>query len=212
MKIAGIVLAGGASRRMGTDKAGLRLGNSRVLDIIAGELCSITSQVYIATGSVNRGEGLAPKYVEVKDIYTGSGPLAGLHAGLLRGEADLYVVASCDIPLIRADLLSAMVQEMEVESKPRVQALVPQINGQIHPLAAVYHYSIINVLETQLREDKRRVMDMLSKISVRYVTEFELEAITGIPAARIEEMFMNMNEKEDYERVKQIYGSRDQDQ
>lgn len=208
MKIAGIVLAGGASRRMGTDKAALELGNSRVLDIIARELSSMTSQVYIATGSVSR-EDMDSEYINVKDIYPGSGPLAGMQAGMLRGEADLYVVVSCDIPLIRAELLSAMVRVLEVSLDSGIQALVPQIKGQIHPLAAVYHHSLIDMLETQLREDNRRVRDALSKISVRYVTESELEATTGIPAAQIEEMFINMNEKEDYERVKQIYESRD---
>lgn len=211
MKIAGIVLAGGASRRMGTDKAALELGSSSVLDIIAGELSSITSQVYIATGSVCREE-MASEYIKVNDIYPGSGPLAGIQAGMLRGEADLYVVVSCDIPLIRAELLSAMVEVLEVSLDSGIQALVPQIKGQIHPLAAVYHHSMIDTLETQLREDNRRVRDALSKVSVRYVTESELEAITGIPAARIEEMFINMNEKEDYERVKKIYGSRGQNQ
>ncbi|WP_160032683.1 molybdenum cofactor guanylyltransferase [Paenibacillus sp. An7] len=211
MKIAGIVLAGGASRRMGTDKAVLELGNSRVLDIIAGELSSMTSKVYIATGSVSREE-MGSEYIEVKDIYPGSGPLAGIQAGMLRGEADLYVVASCDIPLIRAELLSAMVEVMEVDLDSGIQALVPQIKGQIHPLAAVYHHSMIDTLETQLREDNRRVRDTLSKLSVRYVTESELELVTGIPALQIEEMFINMNEKEDYERVKQIYESRDQNQ
>ncbi|WIV18973.1 molybdenum cofactor guanylyltransferase [Paenibacillus polygoni] len=208
MKIAGIVLAGGASRRMGTDKAALELGNSRVLDIIAGELSSMTAQVYIATGSVSR-EHMDSEYIEVKDIYPGSGPLAGMQAGMLRGEADLYVVVSCDIPLIRAELLSAMVKVLELSLDSGIQALVPQIRGQIHPLAAVYHCSIIDVLEAQLREDNRRVRDALSRLSVRYVTESELELVTGIPAAQIEEMFINMNEKEDYERVKQIYESRD---
>ncbi|WP_454193476.1 molybdenum cofactor guanylyltransferase [Paenibacillus sp. Marseille-Q7038] len=209
MKMAGIVLAGGASRRMGIDKAALELGNSRVLDIIARELSSMTSKVYIATGSVSR-EDMDSEYIEVKDIYSGSGPLAGIQAGMLRGEADLYVVASCDIPLIRAELLSAMVQVMEVDLDSGVQALVPQIRDQIHPLAAVYHHSVMDMLENQLRKDNRRVRDALSKLTVRYITESELEAITDIPAARIEEMFINMNEKEDYERVKQIYGSRDQ--
>lgn len=211
MKIAGIVLAGGASRRMGTDKAALKLGDRSVLDMIAGELSRITAQVYIATGSVNRKD-LNSKYIEVKDRYPGSGPLAGIQAGMLQSEADLYVVASCDIPLIRAELLSAMVQLIKMDLDSGVQALVPQIKGQIHPLAAVYHHSIIDVLEAQLREDRRRVRDVLSKLSVRYITESDLETITGIPVAQIEEMFMNMNETQDYEQVKQIFGSRDQEQ
>ncbi|MFD1139320.1 MULTISPECIES: molybdenum cofactor guanylyltransferase [Paenibacillus] len=211
MRFSGIILAGGLSSRMGTDKALLPLGEANVIQVIASELAGAVDDVRIAVGKGYREEYAELGYTQAADVYPGCGPLAGLHAGLTAhrgasssGEGGWSLSVPCDTPLVRTELFKVLIQYAELQENSCYQAIVPVIEGQTHPLIALYHDCVIPVLEQQLETGRRRVMDFLSQISVRYVTEHELAADAGMPwtVSDISEMFTNMNQMEDYERIK----------
>ncbi|MEK5059595.1 hypothetical protein BK126_20810 [Paenibacillus sp. FSL H7-0326] len=211
MRVSGIILAGGLSSRMGTDKALLPLGEANVIQTIASELARAVDDVRIAVGKEYKKEYAELGYRQAADVYPGGGPLAGLHAGLTAhrganssGVGGWSLSVPCDTPLVRSELFKVLIQYAEEQENSGYQAIVPVIEGQTHPLIAMYHDCVIPVLEQQLETGKRRVMDFLFQIRVRYITAHELAAEAGVPwtTSEISEMFTNMNQMEDYERIK----------
>lgn len=208
MQVSGIILAGGISRRMGADKALLPLGSRNVIQIIASEMITAVERVSIAVGAGQREAFAELGHIQAIDQYPGSGPLAGLHAGLasMAAHSDGWsLIVPCDTPLVRAPLFTALIKLTEQQEATGIQALVPVIQGQIHPLIAMYHSSVTHVLQQQLEAGKRKVMGFLEHIEVQYVTAEQLSTSSGLIEADITEMFTNMNHRDDYERIKRKY-------
>ncbi|MFQ5350670.1 MAG: molybdenum cofactor guanylyltransferase, partial [Thermoanaerobaculia bacterium] len=103
--ILGVVLAGGASRRMGRDKAALPWSGSTLAHRAAADLAEVCGEVVIAGP-----DDLARTDVgTVADLFPGSGPLAGLHAGLERAAGRAIFALACDMPFVDAELVRHLV-------------------------------------------------------------------------------------------------------
>ena len=87
----GFILAGGASSRMGRDKARLRLGAETFVARIARALAAIASEVSVVSARADAAEFGLPV---VADIYSGRGALGGLHAALVACRAPWTAVVS----------------------------------------------------------------------------------------------------------------------
>jgi molybdopterin-guanine dinucleotide biosynthesis protein A len=95
LKIAGIVLAGGLSSRMGENKANLQIGNISLLDKMVNLLNSLSfSDVFIS--------GDYPKYQSIPDTHEKLGPLGGFFScdKVLGAEYDAMFVVPVDMPLL----------------------------------------------------------------------------------------------------------------
>ncbi len=91
----GAVLAGGASRRMGTDKAGVEISGATLLDRVASAVASVTDRVVVLGGE---REG----YESWPDDLPGSGPLAGVVTALDRMGEDRALVVAVDNAFVQA--------------------------------------------------------------------------------------------------------------
>ncbi len=116
--IHGLILAGGQSTRMGTDKALLPINGKPLLYRLASQVAAFTQTVTIAIGAPQRESlyrealsDLAAQVSFVTDQFPGCGPLSGLHAGL-SAIADGYVfIIACDMPQLSAPLLAAAAKQ-----------------------------------------------------------------------------------------------------
>ena len=125
--VAGLVLTGGSSRRMGRDKASLWLGEATCAERVGAHL----SRVVAPTLEVGPGRsGLAT----VREERPGAGPLSALAAGWealsARGHAGAVVVLACDLPLVSAPLLRLLASHRSAGS------VVPVVDGRPQPLCA----------------------------------------------------------------------------
>lgn len=126
----GLVLAGGTSRRMGSDKALIDL-RGRPLVVYVGELLStVCTAVLIAPGQ-RRLPDLA--WTQVDDRVVGQGPLAGILGGLATATTPLMAVVGVDMPEFSPPLLALLADRWRGEP-----ALVPVAGGRVQPLHAVY--------------------------------------------------------------------------
>ena len=89
----GVVLAGGASRRMGRDKAVIHLEGQRLVDRAVDRLATVADRVVVASGARSLGRD-----DEVADATDVVGPLAGLLAGLRATSAPVVAVVPVDAP------------------------------------------------------------------------------------------------------------------
>lgn len=114
----GIILAGGRSSRMGTDKALLEIEGESLLVRSTRIVSSVVAEVLI----VGRTE-LPPELAgtpAIEDRYPGTGPLGGIASGLAQVGAEWALVVACDLPFLQADLLRLL-----LELAPGYDAVVP---------------------------------------------------------------------------------------
>src|SRR5437016_4800118 len=103
IRLAAIVLAGGLSSRMGTDKATLLLEGERLVDRavrITGEV----ARPVIVVADVNGKFDVHAAQV-IGDETPLAGPLGGIVTGLRHVDEGPHLVLACDLPLVRAGLL-----------------------------------------------------------------------------------------------------------
>lgn len=168
--LSAIVLAGGASRRLGRDKAALSFGGRPLLHVVIERVSALCGEVIVAGAGDRDVAGLSVRLVE--DRVPGRGPLAGLDAGLRVTSADFVLTVACDMPFLNPRLLAAMA------AAPRdYQALVPVSGGRRHPLHAIYSRTCLPAVESLLAAGGGSMEDLLSRVAVRELAEEDVRAL-----------------------------------
>lgn len=133
----GLVLAGGKSRRMGTDKALLTNAGETQLARAVRLLDSVSERVYVSTSEALKDEPARSLYPLLVDRYADLGPVAGIRTALdTHPDADWLVVA-CDLPNLSRDLLDLLLAARSTTDAPFI-AFESVHNGLPEPLCAIY--------------------------------------------------------------------------
>ena len=185
-QIAAFILAGGASSRMGTDKAQLRLEQQTFTERIAETLLELTDSVSIV-GRDSDDSSLP----SVADVYPKWGALGGIHAALAACAREWAIVVACDLPFVTSELFSYLAtQRMDHDAVVPIQA-----DGRPQPLAALYRVDPCGQRATELIEaGRRRPQDLLDAVNTRWVAFDELRNF-----ARAQSFFVNINTPDDYD-------------
>lgn len=160
-----VILAGGQSRRMGSDKAMLIVRGRPLIDLVVDKVRSLTDSILISCNETTPYAFMG--LPAVQDVYRGQGPLAGLHAAMKACSRPLYLLLACDLPEIQAALLHTLIRNIG-----DCDAVIPRTSdGRVHPLAAVYRRSCLPRLEHNLERGVNRVTDLFldSALRVRWL-------------------------------------------
>jgi len=177
-----IIMAGGDSYRMGSDKSMLPIDGRPMIEIIAGQLRGTFSQILISTSEVDKLSFLGFKVVP--DKVPGQGPLMGIASALQASDHELNFVVACDIPYIDVPYVRTMLAEAE---KNRADIVIPITNDDKHePLFAVYRKSALDPINKVLLAGRRKISDVFTRCRVRFI---KLAA----------ERFTNLNTRTEYE-------------
>jgi molybdopterin-guanine dinucleotide biosynthesis protein A len=168
------ILAGGASRRMGTNKALLRLQRDGpcLIEMVVARLAEAgLSAPMLVTNSPHEYAFLGLE--SVPDDIEGAGTLGGVLTALNHAQTGRVLVVACDMPWLDPDLLRYML------SRPgQYDALVPKWSdhGQtrVEPLHAIYSQSSIAPIEQQIKSGNLKASALLHHINVSYLTEAEI--------------------------------------
>jgi len=180
---AGYVLVGGASSRMGQDKARLPLEGKTLLEHVAAVVAEAAGLVTLV-GAPERYASLGLRVVP--DSRPGCGPLAGIHAALTDSRADWNLIAACDMPLIAAPFLRSLLDAAE---SCEADCLIPRgPSGHPEPLCAVYHSRCRTAIGEALDRGVRKVTDGLAGLRI---------AAWNVPESR---WFRNVNTPEEWDR------------
>ena len=129
--VAAAVLAGGASRRMGRDKATLAVGGVELAAAALAAAARVASPVVLVAPDGHPAGRLAGGVGLVTD--PGLGPLAALGAALAALDAEHVLVLAGDHPGLRVELLAHL-----VALRGRGQAVACRRGPRLEPLVAVY--------------------------------------------------------------------------
>jgi molybdopterin-guanine dinucleotide biosynthesis protein A len=194
----GFILTGGASSRMGTDKARLSLGGLTFIERIARALRMLTPELSVVSA---RPESFNINLPVVADIQRDCGALGGLHAALRACRAPWALVVSCDLPFVTGELFARLAELRNTET----DAVAPmQSDGRPQPLCTLYSPAgCLERVERLLHEGERRPRALLRQVRTRWVAHAEL-----LDLRDAELFFMNVNTPEDYRRARERAGER----
>ncbi len=179
----GLVLAGGASRRLGQDKAILPYRGGHLSGWAAERLAEVCEEVLVADGGRNLVAGLE----SVLD-GPGKGPAAGLLGGALARRGSRLLVLACDLPRVPVGFLKDLL------AADSGQAAVPRHEGGLEPLCALYHPTALSLLEERVAAGSFGLQAWLSspELEISYLEGENLRR-HGVPS----EVFFNLNRPED---------------
>ena len=185
----GLVLAGGESRRLGSDKA--RWDGAALPARAVEALAAVCAEVAVA----DRGRGLVPGCPSLVD-GPGRGPAAGILGGAAAYPGRPLLVLACDLPRVPAGLLA------ELANSPEPDWALPRWAGGREPLCALYGPAALAVLAARVAAGRFSLHDLDDLegggLAVRHLEGEELRRF-GDPA----EVFLNLNTPEDLERWRQ---------
>ncbi len=112
MKIAGVILAGGESSRMGMNKSQIVLRNGRtMLEQMIAQLQPIVDEIIVAGGTeINCSLGGVKS---LSDLHPHCGPISGIETALTSNYTDAYLIVACDQPLLTTSLLAKLISEVK---------------------------------------------------------------------------------------------------
>ena len=188
--MAGFILVGGASSRMGTDKAALLLEGRTFVQRIAEELAAVTDSVTLIGRDSRKLQLNLPS---APDVYENWGALGGVHAALSVSQSPWSLIVACDLPFATAGLfahLAGLREDFEA-----VAAI--QRDGRPQPLAALYRKDPCLFHADQLiKSGERRPIALLQSVRTRWAAFTELQELPGA-----EHFFDNINTPQDYEQA-----------
>ena len=169
-----LILAGGDSSRMGSDKPGIPFPGPKDRALIcrgADQLAELAGSPIIA-GRDDYGTG----WRLVEDEPGIAGPVAGLIAGLASAASDWVLTLAADLPFPSPKLAEGLVGIAQLEQL--AQAVVPEREGRLEPLFAVYRRDAVQEMRTLARQLGRpgrgpSMRQTVSGLRVRRVTESE---------------------------------------
>lgn len=194
MKTSGIILAGGRSQRMKTNKALMKFNKEVMINKVISCLKESVEEIIIVTNEPT--EYLDFDAMLVTDLIPQHGPLSGIHAGLKAASFEYGFVVACDMPFLETALIDYM-----IDWGASYDAVVPKIEEYFQPLHALYSKKCVPYIEKRLKEGAFKVTSFYRDINIRFVGEDEISEL-----ADIKRVFFNVNDRNDLARALKMEG------
>lgn len=163
-RTAAIILAGGESSRMGTDKAFLTVRGKTLLDRLLLTAAPLISQIIVVLSQTQQTPSLPPdleKTVTIaRDSRSRQGPLQGISDALdsvEEGTTEVFVL-SCDLPFVETGWLDQLKTSLTAGG---VDAVVSMDDDVINPLLAIYRFDVILYAKEALAEGRKSCLALL---------------------------------------------------
>lgn len=195
LNITGILLAGGRSRRMGSEKGSLRIGSSLLYQFPLSVLEGLCNEILVSSCD---GSALPVKHQLVCDEVKGIGPLGGIYSCLKRSSSELNLVLSYDMPLVNESLFRLLISELG-----DYDIVLPGISKERpEPLCGVYRKGTASIMEEMISKKDFAVNHLLSRCHSKVVP------ISGEMECWRPDLFLNINSQEDLKRIPTDFGSK----
>jgi len=182
--ISAVIFAGGASSRMGRNKALLPFGEYETLAQYQYErLKPLFKKVYISTKTPKQFLFTDNFIIDSHDV---SAPTVGLISTIEQLAEERFFVLSVDTPFVRQKEIEKIFSE---DSKEPSDATVARVGSKIHPLCGIYHSSMKSELQKMIDEDSHKLQILLGEQNTIYVDFND------------EHSFSNLNYLDEYKRA-----------
>ncbi|TBN06350.1 molybdenum cofactor guanylyltransferase [Hyunsoonleella flava] len=186
--ITGIILAGGKSSRMGTDKGFLKLNNKSFVQYSTDALKPLVSDIIIVSDNSNYD---VFGHQRITDDIKDAGPVSGIYSGLQASKTEYNLILSCDIPLINSVVLQKLIDAID-DTSEIIQA---ESRGKTMPLVALYKKSMKDTFKHFLNQDERRLRVAIKACNYKNVVLDETH----------QNATLNVNTKEEFKQIEDAY-------
>jgi molybdopterin-guanine dinucleotide biosynthesis protein A len=182
MEVTGIILAGGKSTRMGTDKALIKVGDKSLLETVIDNCKTVCKSIIISSNNPAHGKyGYQVVADEIKDC----GPIGGIYSCLRKSETEWNFVISVDTPFVTSDFIQFLVGQTK-----NCDVVLPVHSGEKEPLIALYNKSGLPEVEKLIELRQFKMHHLIAKLNAHYVDAFEWVEKTPL-------LFKNLNNPDD---------------
>lgn len=189
-----MILAGGQSRRLGTDKAFLSVDGQPLVARTLESLAPLSDDRLIVTNTPEAFEGLNLLARLIRDERPGVGSLMGIYSGLKAACYANALVVACDMPFLSLPLLRFM-----IPLAAGYDVVIPRIGGLAEPLHAIYSRTCLAPMARLLDKGQRKIIAFFHEVRVRYVEEAEIDLLDPHHLS-----FLNVNTVEDWRSAKKL--------
>lgn len=192
-RVTAVVLAGGGSSRMGTNKALLKLGNKTMIERVVEPLKNIFNSIIIVTNdpeeyTILKGVRFVKDHVDIEEKNS----LIGLYSGLRESETSHIFVMACDMPFVNLGLIKFMINSLRSED-----VIVPFVGGHYQPLHAIYGKGCIPEFESLLEMGWYKIANVFKVVSMKEIMEDDIKKFDFNMLC-----FENINTYEEYLQIK----------
>ena len=175
--VTGIVLAGGAGRRMrtgiremGAPKPLLQLGDKTLVEHVVAAIEPLVSGVIVVT---NDAEAMAFLGLPtVADAEPGRGPLMGLYSGLLACPTPYALVVACDAPFLAPALLDTLIARRQPDTMT-----LPETERGPQPMPGLYPTTIASEIASLLKGGRAAMRDLTATAPIELLTLEDVRAL-----------------------------------
>jgi len=193
MDITCAILSGGKSRRMGRDKATVRVGKSTLIARTYGVVKEVFKDVMVVSSLHESIEGIPERIVH--DVLPISGSLTGIASALLNADTRYVFALGCDMPFLTRAAMLYMVDRVHGQ-----QIVIPKTEAGFEPLHAIYHRSCLSPMLTALGKGHMKVSRLLPFFCVETVPSNPSFFNRGVS------VFTNVNTAEDLSSAERALG------
>ena len=187
--VSGLLLAGGASSRFGSDKAMAPWAGGKLIEAGAAKSKDLFSETLVPVKDPDVYGFLSrPGLRLIADVSARRHPGVGLLTGLLAARTERVFAFACDMPHLSTDLMRFL-----CGVSPEAAAVVPVWNDTPQPMCAVYSAACIPVLEDLLSKENFSLKDLARRVGARYVSPDEWRTADAAGTS-----FMDIDTKEDH--------------
>ena len=196
-ELTGVVLAGGKSRRFGSNKALADWNGTTLVEAAAKSLLRVLPEVLVVTKdkeSLGFMESGNVKIVE--DLFREDHPLGGLYTGLQRIKTKYAFVCACDMPFVQLKLIEAL---WEAGRNADYDAVIPVWQGKRQTLSGLYSRVCSGMIRSSIDRGTLGITALCDRLRTRFYLEEEIKSEDPEGLS-----FLDIDTREDYERVHRI--------
>jgi len=171
--VAGFVLAGGHSSRMGSDKALALFGG---VPLVTRALQTLLEAGIRARIAGSRSE-LSTFAEVIPDTFSKSGPMGGVHAGLVASKAEWNLFLPVDVPLMPGSLLACLTLRASLTG---ALVIACRLNGRIEPFPVVLHHSVLPQIAMRLDSGESSCQKAWHSIPEELGTQLEAVSVENL--------------------------------
>lgn len=174
----GLVLAGGASRRMRTDKAALRYQDTPQLQRACELLQTCCEKVFVSTRIDQPHDSLRARWPLIVDRHPNLGPLAGIAAAQATHPEVAWLVIACDLPLLNFKALRFLLDQRDTTCP--ASAYRNPHDQQPEPLCAIWEPASVALVRTAIAKGEFSPRALLQSWSIKMIDTPEPEVLNNV--------------------------------
>ena len=187
-----VILAGGKSSRMGSNKAFLKIKGKTFIERQIDLLREMFDEIFISANTPSEYESLnLPVF---KDLYPEKGPLCGIYTSLINSDSASTFMLACDMPFVESELIKYL-----KDFTKEYDVVVPKSERGLEPLHAFYSKNCIEPIKRELDSNNLRIISFFPHVNVKIV---ELDSLTASDSFK--NSIKNLNTRNEYEVVKNV--------